>query len=153
MAILFMKVLLLQDIRNLGKKGDIKEVSNGYARNFLLAQKKAAPATEENLNVFCAEAEKKSKVEKQRLEALKKLANQLNGVVLEFEEKADEKGKLFGGISDAQIVSALNKKGLLVEKRQIELPRAFKQTGRYSVKIELSQEMEIFIKIEIKSKK
>lgn len=146
-----MKVLLQQEVAGLGHKGEVKEVSEGYARNFLLAQNKAVLATAENLQNWEAEKNKIAhQIENQKKE-LKKIASRLQGMTLEFEEKTDEKGQLFGGVSSAQLAATLSKIGLVIEKNQIVLDKAFKKIGKYPVKIKLAQGIEAEIKVNIKS--
>lgn len=147
-----MQVLLLTELSGIGHRGEVKEVAEGFARNFLFPQKKAVLASSENLKSWQAEKNKKIKSEQKHQEELIKLAHRLQGVNLEFNEKVDNKGQLFGGISSAHIVSALAQKGLKVEKNQIILERAYKQIGKYSVKIKLAQGVEAEIKIIINKK-
>jgi len=104
------------------------------------------------ITMTLAEKNKKIKSEQKHQEELIKLAHRLQGVNLEFNEKVDNKGQLFGGISSAHIVSALAQKGLKVEKNQIILERAYKQIGKYLVKIKLAQGAEAEIKIIINKK-
>lgn len=147
-----MRVLLLIDLPGIGHKGETKEVAEGYARNFLLPQKKAVVATLENVKALQAERDKKIRQTQKQQEELRKLANRLQGISLEFWEKADEKGQLFGGISSVHIVSSLNAKGLSVEKHQVVLEKPFKQIGKYPVNIKLAQGLEADIKIIINKK-
>lgn len=147
-----MQVLLLMELPGIGHKGEIKDVAEGFARNFLFPQKKAVLANSENLRSWQAEKNKKIKSEQKHHEELIKLAHRLQGVNLEFSEKVDDKGQLFGGVSAAHIVAALAQKDLLVEKNQILLEKAYKQIGKYSVKVRLDQGLNVEIKIIIKNK-
>ncbi|KKR49143.1 MAG: 50S ribosomal protein L9 [Candidatus Magasanikbacteria bacterium GW2011_GWC2_40_17] len=146
-----MKVLLRQEVPGLGHKGEVKEVAEGYGRNFLLAQNKAVPATTENLRNWETEKNKVAHQIQNQKEILKKIAGRLQGLTLEFEEKTDDKGQLFGGISSAHLVATLSKIGLTIEKNQIVLDKAFKKVGKYPVKIKLGQGIAAEIKVIIKS--
>ncbi|MBI5731976.1 MAG: 50S ribosomal protein L9, partial [Candidatus Magasanikbacteria bacterium] len=146
-----MRVLLLQDIPNFGKKGDIKEAADGYARNFLLSRKKALPATAENIRILKEEAERIRRAEELELKSIEEKADELKGVSLEFEEKADAEGKLFGGISSAHLMAALRKRGFVLEKRQIDLAGSLKKTGKYFIKIQLGRGRETEITVNIAS--
>jgi len=147
-----MQVLLLLDLPCIGKKGEVKEVAEGYARNFLLPQKKAILATAENVRKWQLAIDQQVREKQKQQAEIKKIANKLQGLSLEFVEKIDDKGHLFGGISTAHIATALLQKGLKVEKNQIVLDKAIKQVGKYSVKIKLGVGIESEIKIIIKNK-
>lgn len=147
-----MLILLLQDIPKLGKKGEVKETADGYARNFLLAKKLAWPATPENINLLKRQAEKEKKEEEERQASLKKIAERLLGTIWEFKEKTDDQGRLFGGISSAHLAAALKQRGWPVEKHQIDLSKSIKQIGKYQVKIKLGQGIDSEIKVVVQGK-
>ncbi|MCX6778769.1 MAG: 50S ribosomal protein L9 [Candidatus Magasanikbacteria bacterium] len=147
-----MQVLLLLDLPGIGKKGEVKEAAEGYVRNFLLPQKKAILATRENLKKWQSAIDQQAREKQKQQTEIRKLANRLQGLTLEFLEKIDNKGHLFGGISTAHIATALSQKGLKVEKNQIILDKAIKQIGKYPVKIKLGVGLESEIKIIIKNK-
>ena len=142
-----MKVIFLKDIPRVGKKNDIKEVSSGYARNFLFPNNLAKPATA----IAVAEVKKlEEKQEKEAREALKlaqDLATKIDGLEIEIQSKSDEKGTLFGSISVSKIAEALKKQGHTIDKSQIELVSPIKELGEHDVKIDLDHGLETHIKM------
>lgn len=133
-----MKIILNQDISNLGEEGDVKVVTDGYARNFLIPKKLAVPFNKANLNMF---EQKKVAIEK-RKEAKKKdamgIKDRLSKETLTIAMPAGEKGKLFGAVTAATIVEELSKIGLSVEKKKVEIAgNSIKVTGNSTVKIKL----------------
>ncbi len=133
-----MKVLLLENVKGLGKAGEVKEVADGYARNYLIPRGMAVPATPENLSR--AEYQKKVREEKMKrlAEDMQALAEALSGMTLTFRVKAGEKDKLFGSITTADIALALEKElGRPFDKHKIELEEPIKQLGIYSVPVRL----------------
>lgn len=143
-----MKVILNQDIPNLGEEGDIKTIANGYARNYLLPRKLVMPYTRQNLKIL----EKRKKVIEKRKEEKRKSAldmkDQLETEQLEFIMPAGESGKLFGSVNAALISEALEKKGYHIEKKRIEIPdHSIRMIGEYEVKIKLYEQKEAIIKI------
>ncbi|MCS7286667.1 MAG: 50S ribosomal protein L9 [Anaerolineae bacterium] len=133
-----MKVLLLANVKGLGKAGDIKDVADGYARNYLIPKGLAVPATPENLS----RAEFKKRVQEEKMKRLAEdmhaLAEFLSGMTLTFKVKAGEKDKLFGAVTTADIALALEKElGRPFDKHKIELEEPIKQLGIYNVPIRL----------------
>lgn len=148
-----MKIVLLEDVPRIGKKGDVKEVSDGYARNFLLAKKMAETAT--NAAIQRAEREKeKSAEEKERdLQETKKLANALRGKEIVIKAKAKE-GKLFGSITAKNISEKLHEMGLSVKEQEIILPNShIKNTGAHTVDIHLHHGISASIQVMIEEEK
>lgn len=136
-----MQVILIQDVNNLGKRGDIKNVSDGYARNFLLPKKLAEIATETAIQKNLAQKEKRAAVEKSELEKVQKLAEEIQGQ--EIVMKAKEKdGKLFGAISVKAIAKEFKKKGIVVSEKSIILEDPIKEVGEYQIKIKLEHGIE-----------
>ncbi len=132
-----MKVILLQDVRALGKKGDVKEVADGYARNFLFAKKLAQPADKANLNSLSHEKEMTRIREEKALAAAKETAKAMQGKVVVLQGKAGEGGRLFGSITTADIAAALEKNGVSIDKRKIELPEPIKTLGQHKAVLKL----------------
>lgn len=133
-----MKVLLLENVKGLGKAGEVKEVADGYARNYLIPRGMAVPATPENLSK--AEYQKRVQEEKMKrlAEDMQALAEALSAMTLTFKVKAGEKDKLFGSVTAADIAMALEKElGRPFDKHKIELEEPIKQLGFYSVPIRL----------------
>lgn len=141
-----MKIILLQDIENLGKKHDVKKVADGYARNFLFSKKMAVLATQGNLR----DLEEKKKIEAQKAEEELKIfqeqAGQLDGLELEIPAKIQEDGKLFGSITAINVVSKLKERGIEIKKEQVRLKEPIKGLGEYEVIIEFPHNLEARIK-------
>ena len=145
-----MKVILQQDVRGQGKKGQLVDVSDGYARNFLLPKKLAVIATAENLNTM-KQQEKARKAqqaaEKAEAEALSK---KLEGLMVKIPAKAGEGGRLFGAVTSKEIAEELNKQyGLNVPKQKIVLEEPIKTFGVHRVKAKLYQDIagEILVQV------
>ncbi len=144
-----MKIILLQDVKSLGKKGDVKEVAQGYAQNFLLPKKIAGIATENTIRIFQLQKEKEQKNKIAETERLKDLASALKNkkIIIEAKEK---KGKLFGSITVKNIEEALKKEGLNILANSIIIKQAIKKVGEYEIEIKLSEEIREKIKLEVK---
>ena len=143
------KVILRQDVADLGASGDVVTVKPGYARNFLLPQGLAFEATSANIKRLDEDKRRNEAKSKQlRLEASRR-ASQLENVSLTFQANAGEEGKLFGSITSADIADRLNEGNLdfTVDKRDIELDEAIKALGVYDVTIRLHTEVKPQIKV------
>ncbi len=133
-----MKVILLQDEKKLGKKGDLLEVSEGYARNYILPKKIGVEATPKNLNDLKLKKASEEKKAKEALEAAKALAEELAGKQVEVKIKAGENGKTFGSVSTKEIAAAyLEQYGVELDKKKIQLPENIKSFGTFEVAIKL----------------
>ncbi|MFZ2226635.1 MAG: 50S ribosomal protein L9 [Candidatus Moraniibacteriota bacterium] len=143
-----MQVILIQDVKNLGKKGDVKNVSDGYARNFLLAKKLAQVATKEAIEKIETQRKKEQLAELANLEKLRALASALKNKTIQF-KAAGKKGKLFGSISAKDIAGELKKQNLDVAERAIVLDASIKKMGEYEVKIVLEKDIEAKIRIAV----
>lgn len=145
-----MKVILLQDVKNIGKAGDIKEVSDGYARNFLLPKKLAEMATPASTQKVEMLKQKQVEMEQTDLEKTQALAESLQGreIVITAKEKD---GKLFGSITAKAIAKELKKENLNIEDRLISLPEPIREVGDYDVRVELPHGIETSIHIIVES--
>ena len=137
-----MKVILQQDIKGQGKKGQLKEVSDGYGRNYLLPRGLAVEATADNLNTMrLKDKARQAQIERERAQALA-YAEQLGAVVVHLKAKAGAGGKLFGSVTSKEIAEALAAQhGINVEKNQIVQTDPIKQFGSYQVKCKLGYEI------------
>ncbi len=137
-----MKVILQQDIKGQGKKGQLKEVSDGYGRNYLLPRGLAVEATADNLNTMrLKDKARQAQIERERAQALA-YAEQLGAVVVHLKAKAGAGGKLFGSVTSKEIAEALAAQhGISVEKNQIVQTDPIKQFGSYQVKCKLGYEI------------
>lgn len=147
-----MRVILLQEVNNLGKKGDIKEVLDGYARNFLLPKKMAKIATSGAVRNTEAEKVKEEQEKQANLEKLRGTAADLKGKkVLILAKERD--GKLFGSIAAKDIAAVLKKENLEIGEKFIIIKEAIKKIGEYSITIELAKDIQAKINLEIRGEK
>lgn len=142
-----MEVILLERIEKLGQMGDVVKVKDGFARNFLLPQKKALRASENNLSYFEKERvvlEAKNLEQKQEAENILEKLDNLNLIIL---RQAGETGQLYGSVSTTDIKKSLDEKGFIVEKNQIKLDKPIKELGIHSTNIKLHPEVQATISL------
>ena len=133
-----MKVILLEDVKALGKKGEIVEVNDGYARNFLLKTKKGVEATGKNLNDLKLQKANVEKVAQETLAAAQELGKKLEAGKVEVAIKTGEGGKTFGSVSSKEISAAVEKQmGLKVDKKKIQLKEQIRTLGTHNVPVKL----------------
>lgn len=145
-----MKVILLEDVRSLGKAGDIVKVSDGYARNMLLPKKLAKEATAGNIkaleNKKAAEAEQR---EKDKAEAIV-IREALESEVINLVSKGGESGRLFGAVTNVDIANAIKEqKGFDIDKKKIRIPSPIKTVGEYEAEIKLFTDVNAKVKINV----
>ena len=144
-----MEIILRERVEKLGTKGDVVNVSDGYARNFLLPKKLAVLATPANMKQIEQEkaaAVRREAKEKQEAEAL---ANQLSQVSLQVSRKVGENEVLYGSVTSMDIAQLLEAKGFTVDRRKIDLHEALKSLGQHDIPIKLHREVTAFIKVEV----
>ena len=144
-----MEVILKEDVLNLGHRGDVVKVADGYGRNFLLPRKLALQATDANKAVIEQmkfAAARRSASEKAQAE---ELAGKLEPVVLSFTRKSGEAGHLFGSVTSADIAAELANKGVEVDRRKIALNEPLKSVGEFSVAIKLHREVTAHVKVQV----
>lgn len=138
-----MKVILLEDVKSLGKKGEIVDVSDGYARNFILPKKKGVEANAANLNNLKLQKANDEKVAQENLEAAKALASKIEEGAVTIKIKVGEGGKLFGAIATKEIAAACkDQKGIEVDKKKIVLDDPIKEIGTHNVKVKLHKDVQ-----------
>jgi len=142
-----MKVIILKNIEKIGKKFDVKDVADGYARNFLFPKGLAKPATESALKELEAEKAAAQLVAEADLKKIEEIVATLDGQEIEIVSKVEENGKLYGSITPLKIVKALQAKGFNVKKEYIKLAEPIKEIGDYDVLIELPHGLEATIKV------
>ena len=133
-----MKVTLKTDIKGVGRKDDIINANDGYARNFLFPKQLAVEANKENLAKLKEKKDSEAYRKEQELEKAKEQAAKISGLTLELRVKAGENGKIFGGITSKEISEVLKEKhNIEIDKKRILLPETIKILGRFSVEIKL----------------
>ena len=135
-----MKVILTEDVRNVGRKFEVKEVNDGYARNFLFPNKFAEPATPTALKKLAARKEEHDKDEALLLGRLSAIAKKINETKLEFTVKVDDSGAVFGSVNKESILKALREHDIVTKERvEIDLKYPLKELGEYTVPIDLKK--------------
>ncbi len=142
-----MKIILLQDIENLGKKYDLKNVKDGYARNFLFPKKLAKLADESTLKWLKIQKEKKSEKEEVELKEVQKLASKFDGLEITIPVKIGKENQLFESINQQKISEKLKDLGFKIKKTQIDLKDPIKELGEFPLKIKFEHNLETEIKI------
>ena len=143
-----MKVILQQEVKKLGKKGDILEVSEGYARNYLLPQKLAVTATANNVNNANLQKVAEERKKERAFDEAKLLAAQMAKITISIPVKMGEGGRLFGSVTAKDIADAVSKEHKLeLDKRKIELKDALKSLGTFTVPIKLHPEVSTQIQV------
>jgi len=144
-----MKVVLLQDVKSLGKKGDVVEVSEGYGRNFLVGKKMAVEATAANLNTLKLQKANADKIAAEQLAQAQDLAKKIGDTTITLKIKAGENGKTFGSVTSKEIGQALSEKGIEVDKKKIVLADPIKEFGSYDVKVKLHKDVQGNVRVTV----
>lgn len=145
-----MKVILLEDVKSLGKKGEIVDVSDGYARNFVLPKKLGLEANAKNLNDLKLQNANAEKVAKEQLEAAQELAKVIETKEVVVKMKSGEGGKTFGSISSKEIAAEAKKQcELELDKKKIQLPEPIKSLGVYEVSVKLHVKVTAKLKVKV----
>lgn len=145
-----MKVILLQDVKSLGKKGEIVNVSDGYARNFVLPKKLGVEANSSNMNDLKLQKANADKVAQEQLAAAKELAALLETKEVVLKMKSGEGGRAFGSVSSKEIAAAAKTQcGLELDKKKIQLPDAIKALGVYEVNVKLHTKVTGKLKVKV----
>ena len=145
-----MKVILLEDVKGKGKKGDIIEVADGYGRNVLIAKKQAVEANVNNLNTLKLQKANEEKIAKERFEEAKALGERLAKKTVTIAVKVGKDNKMFGSVSNGDIAEAIKGTlGLDLDKKKIELKEPIKSLGEYLVDIKLHPQVKTKINIKV----
>ena len=145
-----MKLILLEDVKDVGKKGDIVNKNDGYAINFLIPKKLAVEATNANLNDLELKKKSEAKRKKEELEEAQRLGAELNDKVVKVKVKAGENGKVFGSVTNKEIASALlEQTGIDIDKKKISFDDPIKMVGRRIVKVKLHPQVTVELTVEI----
>ena len=146
-----MKVILLEDVKSLGKKGQLVDVSDGYARNFILSKKKGIEATAKNMNDLKLQKAHEDKLAAQRLEEAKLFAAEIAKAEVVLELKVGEGGKLFGAVSSKEIAQAAKEQlNMELDKKKLVLPNSIKTVGTTSVSVKLHPQVTAELKVVVK---
>lgn len=132
-----MKVIFLKDVKNVAKANEIKEVKDGYARNYLFKNNLAVEATKENIDRLNKKLEKIAAAEEQRIQNAKDLVKKLTKLEVKLKKKAGEKGRLFGAITSAEIADEVKALGIELDKRLIDLKTPIKEVGVYNIDVNI----------------
>ena len=145
-----MQVILMEKVGNLGNLGDVVKVKDGYARNFLIPQGKAKRATEQNLKAFESRRAELEKAQNEQLAQAAERGNKLNGLTIQVAQKAGPDGRLFGSVTNYDIVEALKKHGHEVERAQVRMPQGpLKQVGDYPIQVALHTDVAVTITVSV----
>jgi large subunit ribosomal protein L9 len=144
-----MKVILIDEIRGLGTRGDVVAVKDGYARNFLIPKNLAREATAGNLKAIESERKKWGVLSDQEKVAAQKAAESVKGTKIVIQKRVGENGHLFGSVTATEIADALEAKGIQVDKRRIELAHPIKTSGLHDVDVRLHREVSVHIQVEV----
>ena len=144
-----MEVIFIKDLKNQGKKGQIKKVKDGYAENFLIKNDYAVKKTKENLSKLNHEQAKKAKEDAENKKQAEELRKKLSKVILEFKVKTGEGDRVFGSISIKQIKDELSKQGFKIEKSQIEIPNTIQSLGFHNININLYPGITSIVKVHV----
>jgi large subunit ribosomal protein L9 len=147
-----MKVILKQDIKTIGKKDEIHEVSDGYARNYLFPRGLAAAADADALNIAKTKSEAKAHHEAESLAAAQTLAEQVRGRTVTLQVKGGASGKTYGKVTSKEVAEVLSKEiGATIDKKKVELPMAIKEFGVYDASVRLYAGVTAAFKIKVES--
>lgn len=145
-----MKVILMEDVKALGKKGEVVNVNDGYARNFILPRKLGLEANSKNLNDWKLQKANEAKLAKEQLEAAKKFAKELESKSVTLTMKAGEGGKAFGSVSSKEVAAAYKEQcGVELDKKKIHLPEGIKTFGVFEVPVRLHPQVTGTLKVKV----
>ncbi|NNG67169.1 50S ribosomal protein L9 [Caldanaerobacter subterraneus] len=144
-----MKVILVKDVKNVGKAGEVVNVSDGYGRNYLIPKGLAIEATESNLKMLNEKKKAEERKRQQELEQAKELAQKLSKVGVTLKVKAGENGKLFGSVTSKDVEEALKEKGFEIDKKKIVLPENIKTIGTYYAEVKLYQGVTAKVQVDV----
>ncbi|MRJ03159.1 MAG: 50S ribosomal protein L9 [Epsilonproteobacteria bacterium] len=132
-----MRVLLIKDVPNLGKAGEVKEVKDGYGRNYLIAKGLAQLATPEVIKKWEEEQKRREAEEAAEIARLQKLKEQIEAITLTIRHRAGANGALFGAITNKEVAQALKERGIEIDKKHIDIHPPIKQTGEFDIDVKL----------------
>ena len=148
-----MKIILLEDVKSVGKKGDLVEIKEGYARNFIIPRKLGVEATDANKNTLKLQKQNEEKIAKEQLEAAQALAADIGQMTVRMEIKGGEGGKTFGSVSTKEIAKAVaDQYGKEIDKKKIQIDETIKAAGMYEVTVKLHPKVTAKLKVHVEAK-
>jgi large subunit ribosomal protein L9 len=147
-----MKVILREDVKKLGSKGDVVDVADGYARNYLFPRGMAAEATKGKMKEIKEQEAKKERLAAERREEAEKLKSKIESEKFVLKVKAGEQGRLFGSVNTKDIAEAAAEKGYDIDKRKIELDDSIKNLGVHNVNVKLYDDVTAELKVDVQEK-
>ena len=145
-----MQVILMEKVANLGNLGDVVKVKDGFARNFLIPKGKAKRATQENLKAFESRRADLEKAQAETLAKAQERGAKLAGLTLQIAQKAGVDGRLFGSVTNYDVIEALKKQGHEIERSQVRMPQGpLKQVGDYPIEIALHTDLAVTVTISV----
>ena len=147
-----MKVILLEDVKGRGKKGEVVNASDGYARNYLIPKKMAIEANETNMKAWKRNKDKADHAAAEKLAEAQAKAKEIKGKTFVLKAKAGEGERLFGSVTNMDVAEVLAENGVKVDKRNVELAEHIKVLGQYNVKIKLHPQVKTEITVDVQAK-
>jgi large subunit ribosomal protein L9 len=144
-----MKIILQKDVINLGDAGEVKEVADGYARNFLFPKKLAIRASEGSTKMALHQKRLADLKKEKKAKEMKNLSSQIDGQSIEIKVKTGENDKIFGSVTSGDISNALSAKGFSVDKRKIDLEQPIKSLGEFKIKLRLAESVQATINLAV----
>lgn len=144
-----MKVLLVEDIEKLGWLGDVVDVKDGYARNYLLPHGLAQPATEDNIKAIADEKAKRAEERLHERQRMEKAAQEVDGAEAVIAEKANEQGHLFGSVTEKAIAQNLRDQGFIVADKVVKIAEHIKEIGTYDVMLKFAEDIQATVKVTV----
>ena len=144
-----MKVILKEDVKKLGEEGDIVEVADGYARNYLIPRKLVVEATRQKVKSLKREEKLQQKKEKEKIQQAEKIAKKIEDRIFEFSVKAGEEGRLFGSVTSKDIAEKVNDAGFEIEKKNIQLEDKIKSLGTHKVPVKMYKDVVAAINVKV----
>lgn len=145
-----MQVILLEDVKSLGKKGEVVKVSDGYAKNMLLPKKLGVEATQKNLNELKNQQKRESIVAQQQLDEAKAYGEKIGKETVQLTMKAGEGGRVFGSISSKEIATAAKEQfGFDIDKKKLQMPEPIKAFGTYEIPVKLHPQVTATLKVKV----
>lgn len=148
-----MRVIFLKDVKGTGKKGEIKEISDGYARNFLFPKKLAVVASEGNLTTLNQQQKKHEEQETEKLKSANVLKSKLEALALSFATKVGKEGKVFGSVTSKQISEQLRSQGVDIDKKQILLNDPIRMVGMTQVSVKIHPQVIATVRVHVTEEK